>query len=52
MITLGDVVRQYGPAYCAQFGARMSDSQHHALRAIAQCRTAKLGGQVYTCPPL
>ncbi len=46
MITLGAVVRPYGAA----FGARMTAGQQQVLRAIAQCRTAALGGQVYTCP--
>ena len=50
MITLGDIFRQYGPAYRQQYGQRLSASQRAAMAAIEQCRTAALGGQVYTCP--
>lgn len=50
MTTLGELFRRYGPAYRARFGSTLSDSQHQAMQAIAQCRTEALGGQVYTCP--
>ncbi len=49
MITLGEIVRQYGPAYRAQFGEQMLPSQQAALRAIELCRTEALGGHVYSC---
>jgi hypothetical protein len=49
MITLGEIFRQYGPAYRAQFGEQMLPSQHAAMHAIEACRTEALGGQVYTC---
>jgi hypothetical protein len=49
MITLGEIVRQYGAAYRAQYGDQMLPSQHAALLSIEQCRTEALGGQVYTC---
>ena len=49
MITLGEIVRQYGGPYRAQYGDQMLPSQHAALRAIEQCRTEALGGHVYTC---
>jgi len=50
MLTRGDIFRRYGPAYRAQFGERMLPSHHAAMAAIAACRTAALGGQVYRCP--
>ena len=50
MITLGDIFRQYGPAYRAQFGERLLPSQYAAMQAIEQCRTEALGGPVYICP--
>lgn len=50
MTTLGDIFRQYGPAYRAQFGERMLPSQHAAMLSIETCRTEALGGHVYTCP--
>jgi hypothetical protein len=49
MITLGDVFRRYGPLYRAQFGDQLPTEQAQAMRAIEQCRTEALGGQVYTC---
>jgi hypothetical protein len=49
MTTLGEIVRRYGPAYQAQYGERLLPSQQAALTAIETCRTAALGGQVFTC---
>ena len=50
MITLGEIVRQYGAAYRAQYGEQLLPSQHAALHAIEACRTEALGGHVYGCP--
>ena len=50
MVTLGEIFRRYGPAYRAQFGDQLSAEQIQAMRAIEQCRTEALGGQVSTCP--
>jgi hypothetical protein len=49
MVTLADICQQYGPAYEAAFGDQLLPSHRQALRAIAQCRTAALGGHVYQC---
>ena len=49
MITLNQIVRQYGPAYRAQYGERLLPSHRAALVALASCRTEALGGHVYTC---
>jgi hypothetical protein len=49
VVTLGEVARRYGPQLLAQSGTQLSDSQRQALRAIADCRTAALGGHVYAC---
>lgn len=46
MITLGDVFRQYGPAYRARQHAQLSSQQRAAMHAIEACRTAALGGHV------
>ena len=43
-LEVADVVRQYGAAYLARYGSTLSPEQHRALRAIAVCRTAALGG--------
>jgi transposase-like zinc-binding protein/putative transposase len=50
VITLGDIFRQYGPAYRQQYGHRLSANQHAAMAAIERCRTEALGRHVYTCP--
>jgi hypothetical protein len=49
MVTLADIFRQYGPAYCAQFGDQLLPSHRQVMHAIVQCRTAVLGGHVYSC---
>jgi Putative transposase/Transposase zinc-binding domain len=50
MTTLAEIVRRYGPAYRAQYGEQLLPSQQAALTAIEACRTAALGGQVFSCP--
>ena len=49
MITLGEIVRQYGAALRARYGQQMLPSPEAALRALEQCRTEALGGRVYRC---
>jgi hypothetical protein len=46
---VADAVRQFGPAYRARYGAAMPASHRRALRDLAACRTAALGGQVHCC---
>jgi hypothetical protein len=48
-LEVADVVRQYGAAYLARYGSTLSTEQHRALRAIAVCRTAALGGHATQC---
>ena len=48
-LELGDIFRLHGPAYLTRFGASLSREQKQALRAIAACRTAVLGGYVEQC---
>jgi hypothetical protein len=50
MITLGEIVRQYGAAYRALHAEQLLPSHQAALQAIEQCRTEALGGHVYSCP--
>ncbi len=50
MTTLAEIARRYGPAYRAQYGEQLLPSQQAALTAIEACRTAALGGQVFSCP--
>lgn len=46
---MADVVRQYGAAYLARYGAVTSTAQRRVLHAGAQCRTAVLGGHTTQC---
>ncbi len=43
------VVRQHGAALLARYGHTLCGEQHRALRAIAVCRTAALGGHSTQC---
>src|SRR5256712_1094337 len=49
VLEVADVVHQYGAAYLARYGSTLSPEQHRALRAIAVCRTAALGGHATQC---
>lgn len=46
-LELADIVRAHGDAYRRTH--RLTTTQHRALRAIATCRTAALGGHRETC---
>ena len=46
-VELADIVLAHGPA--VRQGKRLTRGQHRALRAIAACRTAALGGHTETC---
>jgi hypothetical protein len=46
---VADVIRQHGAAFRAQYGGVLSGAQRQALRALAVCRTAALGGHVEHC---
>jgi hypothetical protein len=48
-LELADIFRLHGPAYLARFGDSLSVQQKRALRDIALCRTAALGGHVNQC---
>jgi hypothetical protein len=43
------VIRAYGGAFLAEHGAGLSGAQRQALRDLANCRTAALGGHVERC---
>jgi hypothetical protein len=49
-LELADIFRQYGPAYRQKYASRIPATHLKAMRAIEQCRTEALGGQVYRCP--
>ena len=47
--TLGEIVRQYGPAYRARHAGQLSREQLRVLDQLARCRTGDLGHAVYRC---
>lgn len=48
-LELAEVIRQYGEAFLNRHGSRLSTTQRKALRDLAVCRTAALGGHVEHC---
>jgi hypothetical protein len=48
-LEVADVFRQFGPSYLEAFGDRLLPSHRRALEDIVACRTAAMGGHVYTC---
>ncbi len=48
-LEVADVIRQYGDAFRAHFGASLSLAQQRTLSALARCRTTALGGHVEEC---
>ena len=48
-LEVADVIRQYGDAFVDQYGGTLTAAQRQALRALAACRTAALGGHVERC---
>lgn len=48
MIEVQDIFNQYGTRYCQTH--KLSLVQHKAMYAIKNCRTAKLGGHIDSCP--
>jgi hypothetical protein len=48
-MSVAEVVRQFGPAYVARFGATMPAGHRRALEDIAACRTVAMGGHVTQC---
>ena len=48
-LEVADVIRAHGDEFRARFAAILSDSQRKALRYLARCRTAEMGGHVERC---
>src|ERR671930_1983172 len=48
-LEVAEVVRQHGDVFLQRYGHTLSGAQHRALRAIALCRTAALGGHITQC---
>jgi len=49
MVEVADIFRLHGPSYRAKFGSSMLPSHKKAMQDIEQCRTERLGGQLYYC---
>jgi len=50
MLSIGQIFREYGPAYLAQFEGRVLGSHRKAVRALSACRTDEMGGFKEECP--
>jgi hypothetical protein len=48
-LEVADVIRHYGAAFLDRYGGGLSARQRQALRDLAACRTAALGGHVEHC---
>jgi hypothetical protein len=48
-LEVADVIGQHGAAFLDRYGAGLSAAQRQALRNLADCRTAALGGHVEHC---
>jgi hypothetical protein len=48
-LTLGDVIRRFGPALLDQRGAMVTPAQRAVLSTLGRCHTAALGGHLYRC---
>jgi len=48
-LEVADVLREYGEAFLQRYGGVLSAAQRQALRDLAACRTALLGGHVEHC---
>ena len=46
---VADVLRSHGEAFLQKYGTHLRTEQKAALRALALCRTAALGGHVTRC---
>jgi len=48
-LELAEIFRAYGAAYRQKHAAQLLPSHRQAMRAIEQCRTEALGGQIFEC---
>jgi len=47
--TIGDIFRQYGPAYVKKYGDRIPPDQRRVMYLLPRCRTGELGTALYRC---
>jgi Putative transposase/Transposase zinc-binding domain len=48
-LTVGEVIRSCLDEFLEKYGAKLTPEQHRALKDLASCRTAALGGHVLGC---
>jgi hypothetical protein len=48
-LEVAGIIREHGAAFLQRYGSRLSAEQRQALRDLAACRTAALGGHVEEC---
>jgi hypothetical protein len=48
-LEVADVIRSHGEAFLQKYGSHLDGMQKKALRELARCRTAALGGHVERC---
>jgi putative transposase/transposase-like zinc-binding protein len=48
-LEVADVIRSHGAAFLQKYGSHLTPTQQKALRDLARCRTAALGGHVERC---
>jgi hypothetical protein len=48
-VEVADVIRRHGAAFRARYGRALTAGQRKALRDLARCRTAALGGHLDRC---
>ncbi|MFQ6115784.1 MAG: transposase, partial [bacterium] len=49
MVELADIFLRHGPEYLERFSDRMLPSHIRAMEDIINCRTQRMGGQLYQC---
>jgi Putative transposase/Transposase zinc-binding domain len=49
LLEVADVIRSHGEAFLQKYGSHLTATQKKALRDLAVCRTAALGGHVERC---
>jgi len=49
LLEVADVIRSHGEAFLQKYGSHLTPTQKQALRDLARCRTAALGGHVQRC---
>ena len=49
LVEVADVMRSHGAAFLQKYGSHLTPTQKRALRDLALCRTAALGGHIARC---